>query len=180
MFGKKSKKALRNEAPSGYWCPICGSTSIKKTRDGMWSSGYVCNSCGVAFNAVEDLSPEDYADEVENLNDMVTIDWRQTSSPMYVVREVAIRNNPKIAKLARDPEIFSWICDYWSYVQWNEHGNEISYEELAEEGYFESILNEITYDPSELKDYIIGDGVEIQDQKRLLEGLERISKRCSR
>ena len=43
-------------------------------------------------------------------------------------------------KAARDSDCFAWICDYWDYVKWNEHGNECNFFDAGGYGGF---LNQI-------------------------------------
>ena len=43
-------------------------------------------------------------------------------------------------KAARDSDCFAWICDYWDYVKWNEHGNECNFYDAGGYGGF---LNQI-------------------------------------
>ena len=45
-------------------------------------------------------------------------------------------------KAARDSDCFAWICDYWDYVKWNEHGNECNfYDAGGYGGFLDQILD---------------------------------------
>ena len=71
--------------------------------------------------------------------------------------------------IANDPECLRWFSDYWSYVRWNEHGNECSLSEVGFGGFVDTILH-----PEDFRGYMLeGDddrGRELADR---LEGLNR-------
>ena len=84
--------------------------------------------------------------------------------------KIVIGNDPSIGTIAREDRVFAWICGYWWFVSWNEHGNEIGYHELAYDGGFRDILDQLVYDPSALEDNIRCDmeDDELNDEQRCL------------
>ena len=51
------------------------------------------------------------------------------------MRQYVMRESPWTATYLKDPEIWGWLQDFYSYLSSNEHGNQASYREMAEEGY---------------------------------------------
>ena len=144
MFGRKPKVLFnRGPAPEWVFCPACYSGDINEVRRDSWNTTYECSRCTCVFEVSKFTEPGDYQDEYGDGYGHDYILWRDCSSPMSVVREIAIKEYPVIERFARDQRIFGWICDYWSDVQWNEHGNECGYSELAEYGGFRDIVNQI-------------------------------------
>lgn len=172
----KVSEPLRNTS-SGIWCPACSSTSMGIVHEGHWETRYSCGSCGCLFEVDRFMDPEDYEVESREEGDSVRILWRESPSAMAIVREIVIRDDPSIERIARDDRVFSWICGYWSFVSWNEHGNEIGYHELAYDGGFRDILNQLVYNPGVLEDYIRGDiGDELNDEQlHLISELHKLS-----
>ncbi len=66
------------------------------------------------------------------------------------LRDFVLETNPEAGLALRDPEVWAWICDYYAYVAWNEHGNEPSLYEDAENGYILYAISDLTaaYDDS--------------------------------
>jgi hypothetical protein len=58
-------------------------------------------------------------------------------------------------KIAQDDECIVWICDYWDYVKWNEHGNECALSEAGFGSFVEDIL-----DPHYALEYLMPEGRE--------------------
>ena len=72
-------------------------------------------------------------------------------------------------KMANDPECLRWFSDYWSYVRWNEHGNECSLSEVGFGGFVDTILR-----PEDFKGYLLeGDNREGRELADRLEELNR-------
>ena len=74
--------------------------------------------------------------------------------------------------IARDEDCFNWICDYWDYVKWNEHGNECNFWEAGGYGGF---LDQIL-DPDAMNDtidYLLPDG-RIPGYERAIELADRL------
>ena len=46
---------------------------------------------------------------------------------------------PEGIRIANDPACVEWIADYWTYIRWNEHGNECSLSEVGFGGFAEDI-----------------------------------------
>ena len=184
MFGRKPKVLFnRGPAPEWVFCPACYSGDVSEVRRDSWNTTYECSRCTCVFEVSKFTEPGDYQDEYGDGYGHEYIQWRDCSSPMSVVREIAIKEYPVIERFARDQRIFGWICDYWSDVQWNEHGNECGYSELAEYGGFKDIVNQIVYDPESLVAYIRGDMSDEEltiDQVRLIADLRTITSRLNR
>ena len=75
-------------------------------------------------------------------------------------------------KVARDGDCFAWICDYWDYVKWNEHGNECNFYDAGGYGGF---LDQIL-DPDAMNDtieYLLPDG-RIPGYERAMELADRL------
>ncbi len=179
MFGRR--KPLMNIAPEGYWCPACGSRDLS-CRKGGYRMKCNCSDCGLSFTATSGMSEEDYEEACEYPAGPVQIDWKDCASPMDAVRRFAVRKDPALSRFANDSDVFAWICDYWDYVKWNEHGNELSYDELAFEGGFGDIVREIVYDPGNIIEYLGGWTVadKLPDrEKDLIAGVRRINRRFS-
>ena len=181
MFGRKPK-VLYNRGPAPEWvfCPACYSGDVSEVRKDSWDTTYECSKCTCVFNVSKYIEPEEYEDEYGHGWGHEHIEWRDCPSPMSVVREIAIKEDPVIERFARDQRIFGWICDYWADVQFTEHGNECSYQELAEDGGFRDIVNQIVYDPESLVEYIRGDMSDEEltiDQIRLIADLRTITSR---
>jgi len=71
--------------------------------------------------------------------------------------------------MANDPECLRWFSDYWSYVRWNEHGNECSLSEVGFGGFVDTILR-----PEDFKGYLQeGDNREGRELADRLEELNR-------
>ena len=178
MFGRK--KVLMNSAPGGYWCPACKCADVAKISGGMMSDRYACPACGLVFEANRDMDAEEYADECDDCAGPVSIIWSKSSAPMDAVRMIACRLNPNIRKVAYDNEVFAWICSYWDYVRWNEHGNELSYDELAYDNGFSDIVGAIIYDPSDFLEYLrSGDSDQSEEERKLAAELRRLNRRLN-
>ena len=65
-------------------------------------------------------------------------DEEDTFDTLEQVRDYTIREHPWTAPYLMDLEVWNWLKDYRAYVCWNEHGNEPSLREIAEDGYFAS------------------------------------------
>ena len=88
--------------------------------------------------------------------------------------------HPEFAQELNDPNVVSYLRRYYAYVQWNEHGNEPSFGEDADEGYMLNAVADLTMAPdSQYTDYLTSDGdLEFMDDtaKSLLEeraGIQR-------
>jgi len=72
-------------------------------------------------------------------------------------------------RMANDPDCLRWFSDYWSYVRWNEHGNECSLSEVGFNGFVETILH-----PEDFRGYLLEGGDDNgRDLADRLEGLNR-------
>ena len=77
-----------------------------------------------------------------------------------------------VYEAARDADCFNWICDYWNYVKWNEHGNECNFFDAGGYGGF---LDQIL-DPDAMNDaieYLLPDG-RIPGYERAMELADRL------
>lgn len=176
MFRRKAKPLCNT--PPGIWCPACGSNSLKTIHEGRWETRYSCGSCGCPFEVDTDMDLEDYKVESNEEGASVRILWRESPSPLAIVREIVIGNDPSIGTIARNDRVFAWICGYWSFISWNEHGNDIGYHELAYDGGFRDILDQLVYDPGALEDYIRYDMEDDEldnDQRRLISELHKLT-----
>ena len=61
--------------------------------------------------------------------------------------------SPLEVKIAGDGDCFKWICDYWEYVKWKEHGNECCLSEIGYDGFIDAIL-----DPGNVLEYLLPEG----------------------
>lgn len=176
------RKPLMNIAPEGYRCPACGSPDLSCRKGGWARLKCGCADCGLSFSANIGMSDEEYEEACGHPCGPIVIEWRDCASPMDAVRRFAVRNDPHLAGFADDPEVFAWICDYWDYVIWNEHGNDPSYDWLAFEGGFGDIVRQIVYDPGAMIDYL-GGWTSPEDlperEKDLITGLRRINRRLA-
>lgn len=59
------------------------------------------------------------------------------------LRDFYTTRYPWTAPYLNDPEVWSWICDYYGYLAWNEHGNQPSLVEDAGEGYMASLVMDL-------------------------------------
>lgn len=76
-------------------------------------------------------------------------------------------------RVAEDEEALDWLDDYWTYVRWNEHGNESSIEEV---GGFVGFAQTFLY-ADQFIDYLMYDDYDkIDDRERdLIDRLRRIA-----
>lgn len=182
MRVRRKPSMSMNVAPLGHWCPACGSKDVSAAKGGWGRMKCNCSECGLSFTANVGMSEEDYAEACECPDGPIMIEWRECASPMDAVRRFAVRNQPSLARFANDSDVFAWICDYWDYVKWNEHGNELSYNELAFEGGFGDIIREIVYDPGNIIEYLGGwtTSDQLPDrEKSLIAGVKSINRRFS-
>lgn len=156
MRVRRKPMITMNLPPEGRWCPACGSKHISSVKNGFGRVRCNCSNCGLSFTANVGMSEDEYAEACDYPDGPITIEWRDCASPMDAVRRFAVLKEPSLSRYAGDSEVFAWICDYWDYVKWNEHGNELSYHELAFEGGFGDIIREIVYDPGNIIDYLGG------------------------
>ncbi len=181
-FRRKSQQMLMNIAPEGYWCPACGSRGLSSKSAGWGRIKCRCGECGLSFTASSGMSDEDYAEACERPEGPISIDWKECASPMDAVRRFAVHIDPNLTRYAADSDVFAWICDYWDYVKWNEHGNELSYDELAFDGGFADIIREVVFDPTGIIEYLGGGEKpdKLSDrEKDLIAGVRKINRRFS-
>lgn len=175
-------KPLMNIAPEGYYCPACGSKDLSCRKCGWSRIKCNCSGCGLSFTANTGMSVQDYEEACEHPAGPIMIEWKDCASPMDAVRRFAVKNEPNLARFAEDTEVFAWICDYWDYVRWNEHGNNLSYDELAFQGGFGDMVREIVYDPGDIIEYLGGRTASdklSEREKDLIAGVRRINRRFS-
>lgn len=78
---------------------------------------------------------------------------------MEDLRDYAVYEDPKLKAALYDPEVWRWICDYYDFVSWNEHGNQPSMAEYAEDGYLSNDVSDLTVKrDSSITDYLWNDG----------------------
>ena len=178
--GKRKPFALFNTVPDGYFCPVCMNMDITLMSKDSWDDHYRCGHCGSAWKVVEGLDPDGYAEEVRYMTDRMDIEWDDCNDPLETMRLLAKRQN-RVPLFIDDSEVIQWIRDYWSYVQWNEHGNGLTYGELYEEGGYTSILRDILR-PEDLIEGITGGEPRRNwsaEQSDLIGRLERIHRRVA-
>lgn len=76
-------------------------------------------------------------------------------------------------RMADDPECMDWFVDYWSFVTWNEHGNQCGISEIGFSGFVDTILN-----PGEVSDYLLA--CESDEAYTLNDRLSRLHRRYVR
>lgn len=83
--------------------------------------------------------------------DIVTLD----DAIGYLMRDPA---TPAIIRDALDrPEIVRQVKAYFEYVAWNEHGNQPSYAEMAEDGGIASVVSDLVLEPDHtITQYLMG------------------------
>lgn len=83
--------------------------------------------------------------------DIVTLD----DAIGYLMRDPA---TPAIIRYALDrPEIVRQVKAYFEYVAWNEHGNQPSYAEMAEDGGIASVVSDLVLEPDHtITQYLMG------------------------
>ena len=59
------------------------------------------------------------------------------------LRHFYTTRHPWTTPYLNDPEVWSWIRDYYGYLAWNEHGNQPSLAEDAKEGYMASLIMDL-------------------------------------
>ncbi len=150
-----------------YFCPACGGSAIGDLgKVGYGRHRYACRNCGAVFLADSGIEPEDYEECAECPQGPIEMDWRSMGdNALDAVATIAVRMDPRIARYANDPAVRSWTDRYWRYVMWNEHGNQLTFDELAYEGYYADILESVVRSPRELVAYLAPDGVELADPK---------------
>lgn len=47
----------------------------------------------------------------------------------------------KERRMASDPDCIRWFVDYWTFVRWNEHGDECMISEIGFDGFLDTILH---------------------------------------
>lgn len=78
---------------------------------------------------------------------------------MEDLRDYAVYEDPKLKAALYDPEVWRWICDYYDFVSWNEHGNQPSMAEYAEDSYLSNDVRDLTVKrDSSITDYLWNDG----------------------
>lgn len=159
-----------------YFCPVCGSSRISDIgRTGHRRHRFACSECRAVFLADIGIPEDDYADLAERPDGPIELDW--TSMQGYeldIVAVIASRVDPHIARFVADPAIKGWADGYWEYVMWNEHGNQLSFDELAYDGYYADIIEGIVRDPADLVSYLAPDGYALADPmaRTLIESLD--------
>ena len=67
--------------------------------------------------------------------------------------------HPEFAQELRDPNVVAYLRRYYAYLQWNEHGNEPSFGEDADEGYMLDMVADLTIAPDpQYTDYLTNQG----------------------
>lgn len=75
--------------------------------------------------------------------------------------------------IANDDECIQWMIDYWTFVRWNERGNECMISEVGFRGFIDTILH-----PSEVSEYL--KEADCDSAKDLDRRLSRLCKRYGR
>lgn len=148
-----------------YFCPACGMKDIDEIgKAGYGRRRYACANCRAVFLANDGIGPEDYAELAEYPQGPVQMDWPSMAGhELDAVTTIAVRADPRIARYANDPAVRAWADRYWRYIEWNEHGNQLTWDELAFEGCWAEILESIVRDPAEIMGYLAPDGIEAAD-----------------
>ena len=75
--------------------------------------------------------------------------------------------------IADDDECIRWMIDYWTFVRWNERGNECMISEVGFRGFIDAILH-----PSEVSEYL--KQADCDSAKELDRRLSRLNRRYGR
>lgn len=101
-------------------------------------------------------------------------DRAPSSEAIDILRSIYLDDNskdewtPEGLRMAQDEEALRWMADYWSYVRWNEHGNECCLSEVGFQGMVDSIM-----DPSYVIEYL-------EDEEELIRRLRALNRKYGR
>ena len=130
---------------------------------------------GWVFSDMERLVPDAW--RVRAIRGTFNIDSEMEQSDVRTMddlRRFYSSNHQWTAPYLADPEVWSWIRDYYSYVEENEHGNQPSLKEDAKEGYMASLIADLVeMCDSQYTDYLAAS----DDTGPLLERRAAIQKR---
>ena len=72
-------------------------------------------------------------------------DRSNTAAGIEILRTVYLADtggaDPVGAAIADDNDAMRWMVNYWSYVHWNERGNEAALSEVLFDGFIDLIMN---------------------------------------
>lgn len=121
---------------------------------------------------------EDYREEME-----MKADVSKPKEAIRILRELYLDVNSqrewtgKGRLIADDTDCIDWFVDYWTFVRWNEHGNQCNISEIGFSGLIDMIVN-----PDEVSEYLLSSecdrGTELN--ARLMELNRRFSGRGGR
>lgn len=75
-------------------------------------------------------------------------------------------------RIASDADCIRWFIDYWTFVRWNERGNECSVSEVGFDGFVDMILH-----PKDVSDYLSAN--DCLTARELMDHLSRLNRRHS-
>lgn len=97
---------------------------------------------------------EDYRTEK-----LMEADVSKPREAIWILRNLYLDQNSKDEwtekglRIASDKECLDWFVDYWTFVRWNERGNQCSVLEIGFTGFIDTIL-----DPGQVSEYLLDAG----------------------
>lgn len=99
----------------------------------------------------EEIDWYDYEYMMEMNADVATPD-----NAIAILRELYLNENSKSKwtdkglRIANDTDCLDWFSEYWSFVRWNEHGNQDNISDIGFTGFIDIIL-----DPEGVSEYLL-------------------------
>ncbi len=154
----RETKIWKDSYERGFVCPDGNGDWLAFAYDGKRHRFLGTYGFDDVFGEDTNGEEEDWYDYRERMYAMA--DRTTSADAIGILRNLYTdpRNTGKTAagmRIANDSECLQLMADYWSYVRWNEHGNECSLSEIGFEGFVTDIL-----DPGYALNYLMPEGPE--------------------